>query len=192
MKQNEPKLELEFKTVENADQISSKILDDTIKSLGFAPNLYALMANNSALLDAYTYSYNTFRHNSGLSPIEQEIVFLSVATENECRYCVAAHNFIADNMTHVPKAITEAIRNGVEIKDQKLKALSHFTKAMVKERGKISKNQMDEFLNSGYSTNDVLAIITGIGVKTMSNYFNHIMQTPLDDVFESRVWNTNT
>ena len=80
----------------------------------------------------------------------------------------------------------------LEIKDQKLKALSHFTKAMVKERGKISKNQMDEFLNNGYSTNDVLAIITGIGVKTMSNYFNQIMQTPLDDVFESRVWNTNT
>ena len=73
MKQNEPKLELEFKTVENADQISSKILDDTIKGLGFAPNLYALMANNSALLDAYTYSYNTYSYNTAKINLQNNI-----------------------------------------------------------------------------------------------------------------------
>ncbi len=192
MKHNEQKLELDFQTVESAHQISSEILDNTIKGLGFAPNLYSLMANNPALLDAYTHTYNTFRNNSGLNGVEQEVVFLSAATENECHYCVAAHSFVADNMTHVPEEITEAIRNRTEIKDQKLKALSNFTKAMVKERGWISKDQVEEFLNNGYTKNDVLAVITGIGAKTMSNYFNHIMYTPLDDAFKESAWKTNT
>jgi len=191
MKKSEQKLELDFQTVESSHQISSRILDNTIKGLGFAPNLYSLMANNPALLDAYTHSYNTFRNNGGLNPVEQEVVFLSAAAENECQYCVAAHSFVADNMTLVPKEITESIRSGTEIKDNKLKALSNFTKNMVKERGWVSKNQIEEFLNSGYSKKDILAVITGIGVKTMSNYFNHIIHTPLDEVFKGSAWNTN-
>lgn len=191
MKRNEQKLELDFQTVESAPEISSTILNETINGLGFVPNLYSLMANNPALLDAYTHTYNTFRANSGMTGIEQEVVFLSASVENECHYCVAAHSFVADKMTHVPSVITEAIRNGKEINNPKLKALSTFTKAMVKERGWISKKQVVDFLNSGYTENDILSVITGIGAKTMSNYFNHIMSTPLDEAFQGRAWKVN-
>jgi len=187
-KQNEQKLELDFQTVESAPKISSEILNATIKGLGFAPNLYALMANNPALLDAYTHAYDTFRANGGLNQIEQEVVFMSAAVENECHYCVAAHSFVADKMSKVPADVTDAIRNRTEIGDSKLRALSEFTQAVVRERGWVCKEQIKTFLDAGYTKNDILAVITGIGVKTMSNYFNHIMYTPLDEAFAARVW----
>jgi len=187
-KVNEQKMELNFQTVESASKISSDILDATIKGLGFAPNLYALMANNPALLDAYTYAYATFRENGGLSPVEQEVVFIAAAVENECHYCVAAHSFVADKMSKVPAEVTDVMRNNTTIGDSKLQALSEFTKAVVRERGWVSKAKIEDFLNAGYSKNDILAVITGIGVKTMSNYFNHIMYTPLDDAFSERAW----
>lgn len=185
---NEKKIELALLTEEEAVELSRNILKRTIKTLGFAPNLYRMMAHNPALLDAYTHSYDTFRKNGGLSPIEQEVVFLSIAAENKCPYCMAAHSFVADKMSKVPIQITEAIRNGTEIEEQKLGALSRFAAEMVKARGWASKDQINQFISSGYDKNAVLAIIAAIGVKTMSNYLNHITNTPLDEIFKERKW----
>lgn len=185
---NEQKMDLEMLSVEDAAEVSGKILERTIKGMGFAPNLYSLMANNPALLDAYTHSYETFRKNGGLSPVEQEVVLLSAAAENECHYCVAAHSFVADKMSNVPTEVTDAIRSDEVINDPKLSALSKFTRQVVKQRGWIEKNDLTAFFESGYDQKAVLAVITGIGVKTMSNYFNHIMHTPLDEAFLERKW----
>lgn len=179
---------LEPRNIENAHPIASNILKKTKESLGFIPNMYAGMAINPSLLDSYAYSYNSFRQHSGFSPQEQEVIFLSVAYENNCEYCVAAHSFVGDKMTHVPEEVTNAIRNNTEIPDKKLAALSAFTKTMTKKRGFPSQEDIDAFLSAGYTPSDILGVITGIGVKTFSNYFNHVNNTPVDEVFSTRIW----
>lgn len=182
------KRSIEVKTIENADTVSSKILKNTKRALGFVPNMYSTMANNPALLDAYTYSYTTFRENSGFSSQEQEVVFLTISFENECDYCMAAHSFIADKMSNVPVDVTNAIRNNTEIGDSKLKALSTFTKLMIEKRGLPSQDDINAFLGAGYTENNILGVITGIGIKAMSNYFNHVFNTPVDNAFKGRTW----
>ena len=169
-------------------QVSNKIFEKTKKGLGFVPNMYQKMGNNSALLDAYTYSYNTFRVNSGFTPIEQEGVFLSVAYENNCEYCMAAHSFVADAISKVPENVTDAIRNDTSIPDNKLAELVKFTRTMVKTRGLPKVADVDDFLGAGYSEHRVLDIIQAISVKTISNYANHLFHTELDDVFKKREW----
>lgn len=181
-------INLEYKSIENAHPISSEHMRNTNNDIGMIPNMYAGMANNPALLDAYVHSYNTFRENSGFSPQEQEVVFLSIAYENECNYCVAAHSFVADKMSNVPIEVTNAIRNNDEVSDKKLKALSIFSKQMVAKRGNPSLENIEDFFKAGYAQNDILGVIAGIGVKTMSNYFNHVFKTPVDTVFSSRIW----
>ncbi len=181
-------MHLEPKTIENADRVSSKILENTEKKLGFIPNMYAGMANNPALLDSYVAGYNSFRANSGFTPQEQEVVFLSTAFENGCEYCMAAHSFVGDQMTNVPTEVTDAIRNNVEIPDNKLKALSLFTKIITSTRGLPLQTDIDSFLSAGYTEKHILGVITGVGIKTMSNYFNHVFNTTVDDVFKDRVW----
>lgn len=169
-------------------QISQEIFDRTQKSLGFVPNMYVKMGNNVALLDAYTYSYNSFRANSGFTPVEQEVVFLSVAYENNCEYCVAAHSFVGDMMTKVPNEVTDAIRGGKQIPDVKLAVLSKLTRSLTANRGIVSQSEIDEFLAVGYTEINVLGIIAGIGVKTLSNYSNHITNPEVDAAFAGRVW----
>jgi uncharacterized peroxidase-related enzyme len=182
------KLVLEPKTIETADAISAKILEAAKKGMGMIPNMYATMANNTALFDAYSHSYKTFRENSGFTSQEQEIIFLSVAFENECDYCMAAHSFVADKMSNVPTEVTNAIRNNSAIEDAKYKALSTFSRVMTAKRGNPSQEDIDAFLSAGYTENHILGIIAGIGVKTMSNYFNHVFNTPVDAAFSSRTW----
>jgi uncharacterized peroxidase-related enzyme len=176
------------KTTETADPISKNILEAAQKGMGMIPNMYGGMANNPALLDAYSHAYKSFRENAGFTSQEQEIIFLSVAYENDCDYCMAAHSFVADMMSKVPTEVTDAIRNNTEIKDPKYRALSLFTRAMTVKRGNPSQEDIALFLNAGYTENHILGVITGIGVKTMSNYFNHVFNTPVDDAFKGRTW----
>ena len=68
----------------SASPITNEILEGTKKTLGFIPNMYVTMGANPALLDSYTYAYKSFRANAGFTPAEQEVIFLSVAYENNC------------------------------------------------------------------------------------------------------------
>jgi len=169
-------------------QKTNEILDNAKNNLGFVPAMYVKMGANTALLDAYTYSYNSFRANAGFSPVEQEVIFLSVAYENNCEYCMGAHSFIADKMSKVPVEVTDAIREGKQIPDVKLAALSKLTRSLTVNRGNVSQAEVDAFLAAGYSEVQVLGIIAGIAVKTMSNYSNHNTHPEIDAAFAGRAW----
>lgn len=168
--------------------ISQDILDKTQKALGFVPNMYNKMGNNPALLDAYTYAYNSFRANSGFNSVEQEVVFLSVAYENNCEYCMAAHSFVGDMMSKVPTEVTNAIRDNKQVPDVKLAALSKLTRLLTANRGHVSQAEVDEFLATGYTEAHVLGIVAGIAVKTLSNYSNHLTNPEVDAAFAGRSW----
>lgn len=180
-------IQLQAHSVDSAPEKSREVLDKAQKGLGFIPNMYAYMANAPALLNGYAAAYNAFRESS-FQPYEQEVVLLSIAYENACTYCVAAHSFVGDNMTKVPKEVTDAIRNGQPVPDAKLAALSTFTRALVKKRGNVTAQDVNAFLAVGYNEVQVLEVVAAVGAKTLSNYFNHIFGTPLDEVFKSRAW----
>ena len=170
---------------------TTEILENTKMALGFIPNMYKKLGANTALLDAYTYSYKSFRDNAGFTPVEQEVIFLTGAYENNCEYCVAAHSFIADEMTKVPAEITDAIRGGQPINNPKLAALSKLTRLLTVNRGDVSKDEIDNFLAAGYSESHVLGIIAGIAVKAMSNYSNRQTNPELDITFAGKVWKSS-
>lgn len=163
-------------------------LEEARERLGFIPNMYGVMANSPGLLDTYVHGYNLFRTLSGFSPAEQEVVFLAISRENGCTYCVAAHSFIADKMSGVPAAVTDAIRDGAPIPDAKLAALHDFARLMVRQRGLPTQADADTFLAAGYTERHILEIVLAIAVKTLSNYANHVFHTPVDAAFAGRVW----
>ena len=142
----------------NAEPLARNHLDEALKRLGFVPNMYTRMANSPGLLDTYISGYTLFRGLSGFSPVEQEVVFLTISRENGCTYCVAAHSFIADKMSGVPQQITDAIRDGVSLSDDKLAALHDFTRTLVVKRGLPKKSEVERFLSAGYSEQQILEI----------------------------------
>lgn len=166
-----------------AQGAQKEILDTALKQVGFIPNMYANMANAPAVLSTYLHGYSLFRSESGLSPAEQEVVFLAVSQSNGCNYCTAAHSMLADKMSGVPKEVLQAIRGGQTIPDGKMAALYTLTTEMVATHGHPSQAAIDGFLHAGYQERDMLYIILAIAVKTLSNFSNHAFATEVDARF---------
>lgn len=181
-------LKLTAKTIEDAAPQARAGLQQAQEKLGFIPNMYARMANSPGLFDMYQQGYAAFRADSGFTPAEQEVVFLAISRANGCEYCMAAHSFVADRLSSVPGAVTDAIRNDTAIPDDKLSALAEFTRVMVEQRGLPQTRDVEAFLAAGYTERQILEIILAIAVKTLSNYANHLFHTPVDAMFVPRLW----
>lgn len=181
-------LTLPAKTLENADPRAKAVLEQTREKMGMIPNMYANMANSPPMLQTYAQGYSLFREESGFTPAEQEVVFLTISRENECHYCMAAHSFVADKLSKVTPEVTDAIRDDGEIKDFGLAALRTFIRTMVVSWGRPRQDDVTSFLQAGYSEAHILDIILEISVKTISNYSNHIFNTPVDAAFVARTW----
>ncbi|GAB4362493.1 MAG: carboxymuconolactone decarboxylase family protein [Methylohalobius crimeensis] len=185
---SEYRLTLLPKTLDNVDPTAKAVLEKAQAQVGFIPNMYSYMVNSPGLLETYLDGYARFRRDSGFTPAEQEVVFLTLSRANGCEYCMGAHSMIADQMSKVPPEVTAAIREGDPIPDPRLAALSAFTHVMWETRGLPSKVAVQDFLDAGYGERHVLEIILALAVKTISNYANHLFHTPLDDMFADYAW----
>lgn len=175
-------------TVDSAPAASAAILDATQKALGFVPNLYAHLAESPAALQAYK-QLGSLLEQSAFTPEEQQVILLAASIENHCTYCVAAHSFIARNMVKVSDATLSALRNGEPLPNPKLNALALFTEAVVRERGWVADSQeLKIFFAAGYTRRHALEVVLGVAMKTLSNYANHLTDTPLDATFSGEAW----
>ena len=182
------KMKTGFVEPENANTEQRALFERSKKENKMIPNMFKVMANQPAVLEAYMNGYAAFRNQSKFTPAEAEVVFLTISAENECTYCVGGHSFAADMMSKVPLEVTEAIRLNTEIPEGKLKQLSIFTSVMVNKRGNPSTDDVNAFLNAGYTEQDILSIVLAISVKTLSNYTNHLFDTELDSIMKTRDW----
>ncbi len=173
-------------TVDTAPEKSVPILDSTEKAFGFIPNLVAVLAESPAGVKGYRTLMGIFDESS-LTPTERQVVLLAVSRYNECHYCIAAHTVIAE-MQNVSQQIIDAIRNDLPIADHKLEALRVFTTKVVDKRGWVSKEDIQAFLDSSYTRQQLIEVIMGVSLKTFSNYLNHIAEIPVDDAFAAEAW----
>jgi uncharacterized peroxidase-related enzyme len=177
---------LPVNTIETAPEAAKPALQSAQKMLGFVPNLYGMLSTNPVTLDAYLHLSKALEQ-SGLNALEQQVVLLTVSIENGCEYCVAAHSAIA-GMMKLPESVVQALRNRQPIVDDKLESLRSFTATVVQQRGHLKNEQVSEFLAAGYTGATILAVITAVALKTISNYANHIANTPLDEAFQAHSW----
>lgn len=175
-------MNLEVLNKNDAPQPAQDLLEKAEKNYGFIPNILGVMANSPALLEAYMTMSQIFEKTS-FSAAEKQTVLLAVSTENGCDYCKAAHTAMA-KMQGVDDAVLKAIANGDELPDDKLDTLFKFTRAMVEKRGHPSNDDLQAFFDAGFSEAQVQDVVVGIGMKTLSNYNNHIADTPVDEQFK--------
>lgn len=181
---NAPLTGLEMKTPATADPAAAKIMNAAQQQFGFSPNMYGFMAVLPAVLTIYDGGYGAFRTEAGFSPLEQEVVFLTISHANQCHYCTAAHSMVAEHASGVPADVLANLRAGDVPADSKLAALVTLTKSMVETRGRPDAATLNAFLAAGYRNDHVLGIVLAISVKVLSNYTNYLAQTELDDAFK--------
>lgn len=177
---------LKIHDIETAPEASQPLLENSQKAFGMIPGLHGVLASAPKVLEAYQTLHQLFV-DSSFNNDELTVVWQTINVEHACHYCVPAHTGIA-KMMKVDDAITEALRNETPLESAKLEALRTMTLTIVRNRGYVSQEDLDTFYAAGYTEAHVLEIILGLSQKTISNYVNHIANTPVDAGFKKFEW----
>jgi uncharacterized peroxidase-related enzyme len=179
-------MEFQIHTAETAPEASRATLESTAKKYGFVPHLYGVLAESPAAVQAYA-GINKALEQSALSPVEQQVVTLTVSAANDCSYCVGAHSTVAQ-MVNMPADSLAALREQRPLLDRKLNALRTLVMSILRHRGWVPEDDLEHAAKAGYTQRHVLDVLTIVALKTLSNYTNHIAHTPLDPQFAPQAW----
>lgn len=176
-------------TLDTAPQASRQILQNVEKQLGFIPNLLATMAESPATLEAHQ-CLTTLFDKAAFTVTERQLVLLSISRYRNCSYCLAAHGAVA-KMQKIPTEIINAAYYNEPLADAKLQALRAFIRAALEADGWVDQVSLQAFYQAGYQKRHVLEVMLGISLNTLSNYVNHINDTPIDAKFLSGIPNND-
>ncbi len=179
-------LDLPTHTVESAPDAAKPALEDSLAKYKFVPNLHGVMAEAPPLLEAYKTVGDLYAQTS-MSVLERQVVLMSINYYHDCHYCMAAHSMIA-TMEQMPADVLESLRTGARIADPKLEALRRFATAMADKRGWIDDGDATALKAHGYTDQTILEVVLALSYKVMSNYVNHLKDTPVDAPFAKFGW----
>jgi len=166
-------------TIESAPEASKENLAYGQKKYGMLPNLFRYMSGAPATLNAYI-SLSSIFGDTSFSTGEQHLIMLAVSVVNKCDYCTAAHTR-ASKANGISSAILNAVRKGKEVPNARLAALVEIAQKITVTRGNIEAKDLESFYEQGFSPENVMELIVGISIKTISNYINHITENIIND-----------
>mgnify|MGYP000111268049 CR=1 FL=1 len=108
------------------------------------------------------------------------------------------HEAMRRHIRHIAKILLETdlrpIHKAIEVMENKhQQSTAKFVRLETLRDELIEQGNeaVEAFLSEGYIEKNILAIILAISVKTISNYSNHVFDTEVDDMFESRFWSAS-
>ncbi|MEP0265837.1 carboxymuconolactone decarboxylase family protein [Dokdonia sp.] len=163
-------------TRDQVNETNQGIFDNLKGALGFVPNIYATYAlSNNALSNYLTFA----NAPTSLKTKEKEVVNLAVSEVNACKYCLSAHTAIGKMNGFSDEQIL-GLRAGNAPFDSKLDALAKLAKNITENRGRAEDAIVENFLNEGWSNENLIDTIVLVGEKTISNYVHNTTQVPID------------
>ena len=171
-------------TVASAPEGSKATLETITKGLGFLPNLFATMAESPETLNGY-FGLEAVLARGTFGAAERQLLLTAISSENGCSYCVAAHSTLASLFRADASAIAGA-RGEATSADPRLHALTTFARAVVRERGHVGDEALEDFLRAGFTKAQALEVVANVGYKTIANFINGIAHPALDAQFEAQ------
>ena len=171
-------------TIAAAPDSSKPLLEEIRKSQGFISNLMAVFANSPSVLEGYR-ALEAVWEDGSFPPRERQLILLAASVENHCKYCIAAHSTVLKNQLRTPGEIVSAIRSNRRVLDTKIDALVTLVRELVRERGHVRQETIQKFIAAGYRHQQVMELLIGIALKTISNYLEHPCHVPVDEEFRA-------
>jgi AhpD family alkylhydroperoxidase len=166
-------------TVESAPAPARRAMQATTDRLGYLPSPVARMATSPQTLDGFLKLSAIFESTT-LSQLDREVLILTIATRNECHVCVAMHTAKLTAMG-ADTALIEALRTQQPLPDGKPEALRAFVLEVLATSGAVTEPGLQAFLAHGYTTQNALEVVLGIGTYTLSTFANRLTGAPVDD-----------
>ena len=166
-------------TIESAPAAARRSMTATIGHNGYLPTAVGLMATSPELLDGFLKMSAAF-DGTTLDPIAREAVIMTIATRNGCHLCVAMHTARLTALD-ADAALVAALRGGEPLADPRLDAIRVFTLRVLETAGDVGDPALKAFLVQGYTEQNALEVVLGIGAYTMSTLANRLTGAPIDE-----------
>lgn len=158
-----------------------QILEQVKRKFGFVPNVLREMSASPPALQVYLGGQESLAHGS-LTPQEQQAVQLTVSVFNRCDYCQTVHTQLSSKVGVSSRDI-QAVRTGSEPGDDQLAAIVEAARSLLDRKGWLQDAEVRALEQRGVTRAKLYEIVAYIGLKTISNYVNHIAHTPIDKEF---------
>jgi AhpD family alkylhydroperoxidase len=165
-------------TLETAPAAARRSLQATVDHHGYLPAPMARLAASPQLLDGFLKLSKMFESTS-LEPLARETVIMTVVVRNDCHVCIAMHTAMLGGIG-ADAELVAALREQRPLPDVKLEALRTFTIEVMTTAGGVDDVVLKEFVEHGYTTQQALEVVLGIGAYTLSTFANRMTKAPLD------------
>jgi AhpD family alkylhydroperoxidase len=171
---------------DSAPEAIRPVLAGSMRTFGFLPSPVARVAHSPVALKHLLAGFAAFDHTS-LAPVEREVIAMSVAWENACRYCMSMHSAMLAGAPEHAETVA-ALRSGEPIPDARLEALRRYVQAIVRGRGRAPDDVQSALVEAGFTAAQALEIVLGIGVYLTSTLLNIVTRAELDAPFAAFSW----
>ncbi|RPK85983.1 hypothetical protein EES46_21955 [Streptomyces sp. ADI98-10] len=169
-------------TPETAPPGSRRPMEAVTERLGYRPAAIARLAASPHALDGFLKISAIFEACT-LDPLSREVLIMTMATRNDCHLCVAMHTAKLTALDADPAliaALRDRDRAGAPLPDERLEAVRRFTLEVLASAGAVDDAVLRDFLAYGYTEQNALEVVLGIGAYTLSTLANRLTGAPVD------------
>ncbi|MFD3943042.1 carboxymuconolactone decarboxylase family protein [Streptomyces sp. NPDC058579] len=150
-------------TVETAPAASRRSMERVAGAWGHLPQAVARMAESPHALDGFLKLSAMFEDTT-LDPHSRETVILTVAVRNQCHLCIQLHEAKLAKLGPAPEP-------------ERLEGIRQFTHQVLAAAGAVSDEELEKFFGWGYTRQNALEVVLGIGAYTLSTLANRLTRS---------------
>ncbi len=162
---------LDLPMVDPLPDETQKYFDICQEKLGMVPNVLRAYAFDIDKLNAFTAMYNdVMLADSGLTPLEREMIAVVVSSINKCYYCLTAHGGAVRKLSGDPTLGEQLVMNWRAAPlDARQSAMLRFAEKTTRASAEIVEADRQALRDCGFSDRDIWDIAATVGFFNMSN-----------------------
>ncbi|MFD4141862.1 carboxymuconolactone decarboxylase family protein [Streptomyces sp. NPDC058572] len=164
-------------TLESAPPASRRSMEAVTRNLGQLPRAVARLAASPHTLDGFLELSALFEQTT-LEPVAREVVIMTVAVRNECHVCVVMHTGKLRKLGADAELIAALVEQRL-LCDERLEAVRRFTLDVLATSGGVGDEALRAFFAHGFTSQNALEVVMGIGTYTLSTFANWLTRAPL-------------
>lgn len=156
---------------------TKQLFEGVQAKLGVVPNLFRVLGNAPAALEAYL-DFSGMLAGASFDAKLREQIALTVAGSNLSGYCLSAHAFIGGRAGLSEREIADA---GHAIgATAKTDAILKFARNVVVQRGEVSDADLEQARTSGLTDAEIVETVAHVALNIFTNYLNHVARPVVD------------
>ena len=166
---------------------ASNYLKVVNEKIGFVPNVLKAFSNFPKQFEGFTKLYNSIMlGESGLSKLEREMIAVTVSSENQCFYCLAAHGATVRELSQDPQ-LGERLASNFEAANlsKKHKTMLLFARNLTRNPSIVNEEDRLALNKVGFNDRDIWDISLVVGFFNMTNRLAIASEMEPNDIYHN-------